>query len=295
MAIQYLQSSDPAQQQGVIGTVVVPLSSLTEEDGTPLVKLTGTTSGLSQPASKEIVLSMPINATIEAFQATISLPADLDSSEDVTAHVLVGKDADNDTLTLDCEVYPCAVGDTGNADIQDTAAQAITEAAVELVFTCGSDGVLSAPGSVTAIFTLGGTNDGDAVYVYAVWFEYTCVVAFNPTPAYRCRTIVPYAHKLNTASLHIQNLVTTGTVTVTLKQTDPGDSRGGAAIGTALNNTSLALEGTTNRCAKIDFELDAEDLLTAPANRMYFVVFTSTDPADRVDEPVLVVGVDVGS
>ena len=290
MAIQYLQSSDPAQQQGVIGTIPISLGSLTQEDGTYFTKLSGTTSGWSQQSDKEVVLEIPVNATNETFQATAAVPNDLDSSADLTVHVLVGKSADNDTLTLDCEVFPCAVGDTGNADIQDTAAQTITQTAVELVFTCGSDGVLSAPGSVTAVFTLGGTNDGDAVYVYAVWFEYTRVVALNPTPAYRCRCIAPWTHKLRAASLYTQNVVTTGTVTATLKQTDPGDSRGGAEIGTALNNTTLL--GNANRNTKIDFKLDAEDLLTAPANRMYFVVFTGADPADRVDEPTLVLEVD---
>jgi predicted RecA/RadA family phage recombinase len=154
-------------------TIPIPLAAITQEDGTPLGKLNTTTSGFAQLADKEQVIDIPINATIEAFGFTTPVPQDLDDTEDITVHVLAGKSANLDELTLDCEVYPCAVGDTANADIQDTAAQTITQAASELVFTCGADGVLAAPGTLTVILTLGGTNDGDAVYLYGAWIEYT--------------------------------------------------------------------------------------------------------------------------
>lgn len=154
-------------------TIVVPLAAITQEDGTPLTKINSTASGFAQLANKEQVIDIPVNATIEAFGFTTPIPQDLDDTEDITVHVLAGKAANLDELTLDCEVYPCAVGDTANADIQDTAAQTITEAASELVFTCGADGVLAAPGTLSVILTLGGENDGDAVYIYGVWIEYT--------------------------------------------------------------------------------------------------------------------------
>jgi len=153
-------------------TIPVPLNAISQEDGTTLTKLNSTTSGFSQLANKEIVLAIPIDATVEAFQFTTPVPQDLDDSADVEVHVLAGKAADLDELTLDCEVFPCADGDTANADIQDTAAQAITQAASELVFTCGADGVLAAPGTLSVVLTLGGTNDGDAVYIYGAWVEY---------------------------------------------------------------------------------------------------------------------------
>lgn len=155
------------------GVIPVPLTALTAEDGTVLAKLSGTTSGWSQIGNKEVVLSMPINADTEAFQFTVPVPMDLDDSKDIKVCALVSKDADNDTLTLDCEVFPCAAGDLQNADIQDTAAQAIVAAGTVLEFTCGADGVLAAPGTLTAVLTLGGTNDGDAVYIHGVWIKYT--------------------------------------------------------------------------------------------------------------------------
>jgi len=157
----------------VQNTIEIPLAAITQEDGTPLGKLNGTTSGFSQISNKELVISIPINATIEALGFSVPVPQKLDDSDDITVHVLVGKAANLDSLTLDCEVFPCAAGDVGNTDIQDTAAQAITEAASELTFTCGADGVLAAPGTLTGVLTLGGTNDGDAVYIYGVWIEHT--------------------------------------------------------------------------------------------------------------------------
>jgi hypothetical protein len=154
-------------------TIPIPLGSLTYEDGTYFTKQATTTPGFEQLSDKEIVLTIPVNATAETAAFSVPVPQDLDDSADIVIHVLAGKSADNDVLTLDCEVYPSAVGDTGNADIQDTAAATVTQAASELTFTCGADGVLAAPGAITGILTLGGTNDGDAVNIYGVWVEYT--------------------------------------------------------------------------------------------------------------------------
>ena len=155
-------------------TIPIPLGAITMEDGTVLTKQATTVAGIAQLADKEQVINIPINCTSgESLGFTVPVPQDLDDTADITVHVLAGKAAALDALTLDCEVYPCAVGDTANADIQDTAAQTITEAASELTFTCGDDGVLAAPGTLSVVLALGGTNDGDAVYIYGVWVEYT--------------------------------------------------------------------------------------------------------------------------
>lgn len=157
----------------VQATIPVPLGAINMEDGTILTKQASTTAGIAQLSDKEQVILIPINcAAGESLGFSVAMPQDLDDSADVTIHALVGKDADNDSLTLDCEVYPVAAGDVANADIQDTAAQAITQAAGEIVFTCGADGVLAAPCALSVVLALGGTNDGDAVYIYAVWVEY---------------------------------------------------------------------------------------------------------------------------
>jgi hypothetical protein len=154
-------------------TVPIPLNAITMEDGTALTKQATTVAGIAQLANKEQVIMIPVNCTVgEALGFSIPLPQDIDVAADIEIHVLAGKAADLDVLTLDCEVFPVAAGDVANADIQDTAAQTIVAAVTELIFICGLDGLLASPSAITGILTLGGTNDGDAVYIYAGWVEY---------------------------------------------------------------------------------------------------------------------------
>lgn len=154
------------------GFVPVPLGSITQEDGTALLKQATTVAGYAQLSNKETVINIPVNCTAgENLGFVVPTPIDLDTAFPVEIHALVGKAADNDVLTLDCEVYPCGAGATANADIQTTAATTITQAASELTFT--APGMLAPPGSISVVLALGGTNDGDAVYIYSVWIEYT--------------------------------------------------------------------------------------------------------------------------
>lgn len=154
-------------------SIPIPLGAITQEDGTALTKQATTVAGYSQLANKELVINIPINCTSgESLGFSVPLPQDCDITGDITVHVLAGKDADNDALTLDCEVYPVGAGDVANADIQDTAAQTIVAGVTELTFTCGADGLLANPSAITCVLALGGTNDGDAVYIYGAWVEY---------------------------------------------------------------------------------------------------------------------------
>jgi hypothetical protein len=158
------------------GTIQVPLTAITQEDGTVLTKQATTVAGFSQLSNKETVINIPVNCSAgESLGFTVPVPADLDNTKAVYVKVLAGKAADNDELTLDCEVYQCGAGDTGNADIQDTAATAITQAASVLTFACVG-GILAPPGTLSVVLALAGTNDGDAVYIYGVWLEYTRTV-----------------------------------------------------------------------------------------------------------------------
>jgi hypothetical protein len=154
-------------------TIPVPLGAITLEDGTALTKQATNVTGFAQLANKETVIMVPVGGAQLALGFTVPVSQDLDNTADVTVHVLAGKDANNDALTLDCEVYPCKAGDVANADIQDTAAQAIVAAVTELVFTCGADGVLAAPGTLSVVLTAAGTNTGDKIYIYGAWVEYT--------------------------------------------------------------------------------------------------------------------------
>ena len=155
------------------GFVPVPLGAVTQEDGTALLKQATTVAGYAQLANKETVINIPVNCSAgELLGFVAPIPIDIDISYPVEVHVLAGKAADNDELTLDCEVFPVGAGDVANADIQTTAATAIVAAGTELVFTCTTTGMPSR-GGLSVVLLLGGTNDGDAVYVYSVWLEYT--------------------------------------------------------------------------------------------------------------------------
>ena len=155
------------------GCVPVPLGAVTQEDGTALLKQATTVAGYAQLSNKETVINIPVNCTAgELLGFTTAIPIDMDANFSLEVHVLVGKAADNDVLTLGCEMYPTGAGDVANSDIQLTAATTIVAAGSELVFT-SSVPMLFTKGGLSVVLALGGTNDGDAVYIYSVWLEYT--------------------------------------------------------------------------------------------------------------------------
>lgn len=154
------------------GTITVPLMSITGEDGTVLAKQASTTSGWTQLSNKNIVLNIPVNATNEAFSFSVTSPEDIDTSKPVYVDLFASKAADDDTLTLDCELYAFGDGGSGvGADIITTSAQTIYEdMSAALTFT----GTIDVNGDgFGGVITLGGTNDGDAVYIHGVRIRYT--------------------------------------------------------------------------------------------------------------------------
>lgn len=154
--------------------IPVPLGIITQEDGTVLTAQATTVAGYTQLSNADTVINIPINCTAgESLGFSVPIPVDLDSAYPLEVHAMVGKAANNDTLTLDCEVYMTNAGDVANADIQGTAATTITQAVSELTFTCTKSGMLAPPGGISVVLSLGGTNDQDAVYIYSVWIEYT--------------------------------------------------------------------------------------------------------------------------
>jgi len=154
-------------------TIGIPLGAITREDGTALTKQATTVAGYEQLADKETVITIPVDCSAgESLGFSVAVPQDLDDTAALTIHALVGKAADLDVLTLDCEAYQVGVGDLANTDMNDTAAQTIVATGTELVFSCGATAVLAAPGAISVVLALGGTNDGDAVNIYGVWIEY---------------------------------------------------------------------------------------------------------------------------
>jgi hypothetical protein len=156
------------------GFIPVPLANLTQEDGTALEKLAATASGYSQISNKEVVLAIPVNATIEAFSFSVPVPLDVDTGEDMAVKVLASKveGGTADALTLNLEAYFCGAGDLQNADAYAGAAKAVVTAGTILSYPLLAATIIK-PGSLSCVLTLGGTNDADAVYIHSIWIEYT--------------------------------------------------------------------------------------------------------------------------
>lgn len=154
------------------GTISIPLMSITGEDGTVLAKQASTTSGWSQLSNKNVVLNIPVNATNEAFSFSVSAPSDMDGTQPIYVDVHMSKSADNDTLTMDCELYSNGAESGWTADLVTSAAQSIFDDGSPATFTCDAPVYSS---TLAGVLTLGGTNDGDAVYIHGVRIRYTKV------------------------------------------------------------------------------------------------------------------------
>lgn len=103
-----------------------------------------------------------------------------------------------------------------------------------------------------------------------------------------CRLHVPYYHTLDAVWLCTQNVVTTGTVTITLKKSRLGDAAAGSLVGTALDNTGLDEDTGANINKQVAFALGANDTGWQPPQD-YFLIMGATSAFDRVDEPMLLV------
>ena len=113
---------------------------------------------------------------------------------------------------------------------------------------------------------------------------------FSSTDVYCCRIIVSHAHKLIQAYVFIENTVLTGDLEIFLQKVDRNDARTGAQVGGKLENIDIngavAVSGVHT---KVDFVLGSDDVGVAPANRCYMLKLTSTNSADRFEEPHLVI------
>jgi hypothetical protein len=161
------------------GRIGVPITCITEEDGTPLT-VAGADSGFAQLANKNIVLQIPVNATTEAFAASVPVPSDFnkDADDEVVLNVTVSKSANADALTLDVELYALgADADNGwSADGYGGNAVAIADADIHtLQFAATAEwitGGLATANALAFVLTLGGTNDGDVTYIHNVYWTY---------------------------------------------------------------------------------------------------------------------------
>lgn len=114
--------------------------------------------------------------------------------------------------------------------------------------------------------------------------------AFNGTDLHTCRLIVPFTHELISAELIVTSVIHTGTVAVSLRQSDNGNGHTGVLVGTALTNATLG--SATSKTTRIPIVLAAADKVLAPAYRVYHFAMSATDAADRVNHPILLLSVE---
>ncbi len=212
-----------------------------------------------------------------------ALPPDFDASKDLELHARLASGGTTDAVALTLASYfgeaDTAVADTSASNQTTTFAEKIaTIAAVDIpddpqTFTCGLTPV---------------THATDAMYLTALWLEYTRYYLVNTN--YVCRLVIPRAHKLLKAWVYVQNVVFTGTVEVRLRMTDRLGARGGSDIAELVDNDDLTARSSIN--ARYDFVLLDFAKEQAPAERMYFLSLSGTNPADRFDEPLLVLEYD---
>lgn len=304
MAIQTYHSVDTWIQQNQKGRIDLPLGSFLDAGtpGTPLAIFAGganTLAGYSLLDSQALGIRWNNHGTPDPIGITVPLPGDLDPSQDIVLKILASKTGatagDAVTWLATAFFLPDAALHDADADAGGTSSAMTGDATAKTLqlesLTIAAADVANPPAGLSlTIQPTDGTLGTDDVAIYAAWLEYTRSSMIWKTNTYVCRILVPIAGKLSKARMYAQNIVTTGTVLVQLRQTDPGDGRGGALVGKILENDDLS--DVSSVSTKLDFVLSAGDKMVAPANRQYFLVITGTDPADRVDEPMLVLEVD---
>ena len=92
----------------------------------------------------------------------IPLPADLDVTKDLVIKLLMGKDADANTVTLASDAY-FDVGDTKVSDVTAT----IAAATAETTITIDASDIPATPKTLTIEFTPS-AHAGDALYLYSI-------------------------------------------------------------------------------------------------------------------------------
>ena len=109
-------------------------------------------------------------ADVEEIIFQTPLPPNLDVTKDLIVHLLCGKDADANTVTIASDSY-FNVGDTKVEDVTAT----ITQATAETLITIAASDV-PAGAQTLSIELTPSAHAGDALSLYAIWIEYGSVL-----------------------------------------------------------------------------------------------------------------------
>jgi len=139
----------------------------TTEGGRPDGNTAPTLQRVNQDTDKALRLAWAAGSQAELQFAPVPLPPDLDDAAPITVHLITGKDANANTVTIDVQAF-FGVGDTECGAATGTVGQAKAE---QVVSIAAAD-VPAAP-EVLNLALVPGAHAGDALYLYAAWLEYT--------------------------------------------------------------------------------------------------------------------------
>jgi hypothetical protein len=152
----------------IVNAAIIAANAIqnTTEGGRPDGNTSPSLARVNGATDKALRLAWAALGVDEIQFAPIPLPADLDSSAPVEVHLMCGKDANANTVTLAVGAF-FGVGDTNCGGNTPTIAQALAETKV----TIAAADVAAAPGFLNVTLTPS-AHAGDALYVYAAWLEY---------------------------------------------------------------------------------------------------------------------------
>lgn len=298
---EWLFSADNTQARSEAGQIDIPILTFRESLAFDVLNAAGN-GGIM--ASDSAPFADAINAATDGCQrigwaagnvsqavCQFSFPHHFDATKDLTLHTVIASGGTTDAVGFTVDSF----FDEGDTKIVDTSGTVQVTTFADKTTTIASEDIPSAPDKMTIGLTPI-THGTDIMYLNAVWLDHARTqdgVEFYRSDQYACRIIVPYLHRLVSAFMLTQNVVTTGTVTASLRQTDIGNSRGGALVGDKLENADLTPDGTvTNTSSKYEFMLGSDDKSVSPAFRQYFLILSATNDADRIGEPLLALEVE---
>ena len=123
--------------------------------------------------------------------------------------------------------------------------------------------------------------------------------AFNSADVYICKVVIPYDHRLIAARTYCTDTVLTGTLKIKLAYAAANSGEGGALLD-YLENADLKLDDAAVSATHALFHFDLGSTAQGtnvpsgviPAWTVYFLILTSTNSADRYNNPSLVITVD---
>lgn len=139
----------------------------TTEGGVPDGNTAPSLARVNGATDKALRLAWAAGSAVEIEFDNIPLPPDVDADAVISVHLLAGKDANADTVTIDVQAFN-GVGDTEMGGVTGTIGQAVAEHRVDLA----AADIANYPGFLS-ISLVPSAHAGDALYLYAAWITYT--------------------------------------------------------------------------------------------------------------------------